>query len=59
MDFRAYATSEADVNFVDVYDKTYDIASLYFFVNPNFWITNLLRWISCVSFFVNSLPDLE
>ena len=30
MDFRAYDTSEAGVNFVEVYDKTYDIASLHF-----------------------------
>ena len=36
MDFRAYATSEASVNFVEVYDKTYDITSLHFFVNSNF-----------------------
>ena len=36
MDFRAYATSEAGVNFVEVYNKTYDIASLHFFVNSDF-----------------------
>ena len=29
MDFRAYDTSEAGVNFVEVYDKTYDISSFF------------------------------
>ena len=49
----------ACVNIKEVYDKTYDFASLHFFVNTNFWVTNLLRWISCASFFVNSLPDFQ
>ena len=48
MDFRAYAKSEAGKNIEEVYDKTYNIASLDFFVNSNFWITDLLRWISIV-----------
>ena len=36
MDFRAYDTSEAGINFVEAYDRSYGIASLHFLVNANF-----------------------